>query len=325
MREEFFQQRRVSLAIIGILAIGILLVLIAQLLTAAPAAEMAATAIGFIVALLLLFALWRGWAYARHITVVVFSLLTIISLPEPFVSNEISFGVLVPPVLALILVSPIWVVGSALAVLIGMIVRAGGGIYAEPITIVLYCMVIGAMILARLVTDATERAAKQQTARAEAALSDVEHQAAELGDANQLMNLQLDQQQQLLDLVATLETPVVPLAEGMLLAPIVGHIDSRRAQQITSRLLAEASSQRARQVVIDIAGVSMIDTAVAKALLNTAQSLRLLGCAVTISGISASVAITLTTLGIELSEITTVRSPQEALAQYLQLEPQATR
>ena len=324
MPAEFVQQRRIGLAIIGILAVGILLVLVTQLATAAAAAEITATAVGLVVALLLLFAYWSGWTYARHITVVFFTLLAIFTLPEPYVSGEVSFGALIPAVLALILVSPIWVVGSAIAVLIGLMWRAGfGGIYAEPITIVLYCMIVGGMILARLVTDATQRAAERQTIRAEEALANVETQATELGEANQLMNMQLDQQKQLLDLVATLETPVVPLAAGMLFAPIVGHVDSRRAQHLTSRLLQEASSQRARMVVLDIAGVPMIDTAVAKALLNTARSLRLLGCEVTLSGISATVAITLTSLGVDLNEVNTVRSPQEALAQYLALQTEA--
>src|SRR5262249_21151302 len=124
---------------------------------------------------------------------------------------------------------------------------------------------------------------------------------------------QLDQQQQLLDLVASLETPAVPLAEGGLFAPIVGHLDARLAQQLTSRLLHEASTQRARLVVLDIAGVSVIATVVARALLRTTQPRPLRACEATISGISASVAMTVIQLGISLDEVTTARSPQEAL------------
>jgi anti-anti-sigma regulatory factor len=48
-------------------------------------------------------------------------------------------------------------------------------------------------------------------------------------------------------------------------------------------------------------------------MLSTAHALRLLGCEVTISGISANVALTLVQLGVSLDGITTVRSPQEAL------------
>jgi anti-anti-sigma regulatory factor len=142
-----------------------------------------------------------------------------------------------------------------------------------------------------------------------------------LEDANATLNHQLEQQRQLLNLVTSLETPTVPLAEGVLFVPIVGHVDTRRAQDLNERLLEATNVQRARLVILDIAGVSILDTAVAQALLQTSQALRLLGCRVTISGISPENALTLTHLGIEMRGVTTVRSPQEALAAWSQHAP----
>jgi anti-anti-sigma regulatory factor len=107
------------------------------------------------------------------------------------------------------------------------------------------------------------------------------------------------------------------LADGVLFAPIVGHLDSRRSQAITVRLLQQAHVQRARLVVLDVEGVPAMDTAVAQALLQAAQALRLLGCDVTLSGVTSTVAATLVELGVSLAGITTVRSPQEALAQHM--------
>ncbi len=66
-------------------------------------------------------------------------------------------------------------------------------------------------------------------------------------------------------------------------------------------------------VIIDISGVPAVDTAVAQTLINTAQALKLLGCRVTLTGISPEVAQTLTLQGIRLSDIDTVRSLQEAM------------
>jgi rsbT co-antagonist protein RsbR len=103
----------------------------------------------------------------------------------------------------------------------------------------------------------------------------------------------------------------------VLFAPIVGHLDERRIAAITSHMLQAVGAQRTRLVILDIAGVSAIDATVARGLLDTAQALGLLGCDVTLSGISASVALTLIELDIGLAGITTVRSPQEALARYL--------
>ncbi|HET9221255.1 MAG TPA: STAS domain-containing protein, partial [Roseiflexaceae bacterium] len=178
---------------------------------------------------------------------------------------------------------------------------------------------------ARLVTDTAQRKVQENAQHADQERARAEAQAHELAEANELMNEQLDQQSQLLELVNTLETPVVPLATGMLLAPIVGHVDTRRAQALTTRLLHEASAQRAKLVVLDIAGVSVMDTSVAKALVHTVHALRLLGCEVALSGISASVAMSLIHLGVNLDEVRTVRSPQEALANYLGATPQERR
>jgi rsbT co-antagonist protein RsbR len=112
------------------------------------------------------------------------------------------------------------------------------------------------------------------------------------------------------------DSAAIPLAEGVLFAPIVRHLDAQRTELLTSRLLAEASAQRARLVILDIAGVTTIDTAVAHGLLNTAKALRLLGCAITLSRISAEVALTLVSLGVGIEGEDTARSPPEALASY---------
>jgi anti-anti-sigma regulatory factor/PAS domain-containing protein len=128
------------------------------------------------------------------------------------------------------------------------------------------------------------------------------------------LRTQNEEQRRLLELIATLEIPAVALADNVLLAPIVGHLDSRRAKALTAKLLGEAHDRRTRLVILDITGVQEIDTMGAKALLDMTQALRLLGCQVTLSGVSASTALTLIHQGLVLEGVRTVRSPQEALS-----------
>lgn len=173
------------------------------------------------------------------------------------------------------------------------------------------------IILAGTITETARRQAEANASAAEAERERVAQQSLELAEANQRQEAQLNEQRALIELVATLETPAITLADGVLFAPIVGQIDSRRAQALTTRLLEAAHTQRAKLVILDISGVSAVDTLVARALLNTARALRLLGCRVTISGISAAVAATLTSQNVALEDVTTVRSPQEALEQRL--------
>jgi anti-anti-sigma regulatory factor len=108
----------------------------------------------------------------------------------------------------------------------------------------------------------------------------------------------------------------VSIAEGVLFVPIVGHLDSSRADAITARLLEEAHRQRAAMVVLDIAGVPVVDTAVAQGLQRATSALRLLGCDVAVSGIGARVAATLVQLGATLDGVISVRTPQDALDRF---------
>jgi rsbT co-antagonist protein RsbR len=311
-------QRTVTLALLGLLAVLTLLVLVSELITNTYANQVISTGGGFFLIVALFYLYWRGWEPARYIVLILITLLIALSPQEPFLTQQASLTIFIPGALALILATPAWVAGTTVFVYAILLFRAGGqGVYVNPITFALCGIVIGSIILGRLITDTAQRTAEENAQHAEQQRQIAEAQARELVDANELMSTQLDQQKELLDLVATLETPAIPLADGVLFAPIVGHIDTRRAQALTTRLLHEASAQRARLVVLDITGVTIVDTSVAKALLNTTRALQLLGCQVTVSGISASVAITLTQLGIQLQNVATARNPQEALAQHI--------
>jgi methyl-accepting chemotaxis protein len=123
------------------------------------------------------------------------------------------------------------------------------------------------------------------------------------------------EQRRLLELVETLETPAISLMDGVLFAPIVGAVDSRRAQVMTGRLLHEVHERHIRQIILDISGVAMVDTQVAHELVQMVRALRLLGCNVTITGISAEVAATITQLGVSLEGVATSQSPQDVLNQ----------
>lgn len=121
-------------------------------------------------------------------------------------------------------------------------------------------------------------------------------------------------QAQLLQLIQELSTPVVPLLEGILLAPLVGSIDSQRGRQILERLMGEVERQRAQVVLVDITGVPVVDTAVAQMLLQAVQAVRLLGGEAVLVGIRPEVAQTLIGLGVNLQGIVTRANLREGLA-----------
>jgi rsbT co-antagonist protein RsbR len=105
--------------------------------------------------------------------------------------------------------------------------------------------------------------------------------------------------------MSELPTPVLQLREGLLLIPVVGMVDSYRAQALTEQLLQAIKEERARIVVLDVTGVAVVDTAVANHLTHTVLAARLMGASSIITGISAQVAEALVRIGLDSRELTT--------------------
>lgn len=114
--------------------------------------------------------------------------------------------------------------------------------------------------------------------------------------------------------IESLSSPVVQVWHGILTMPLVGTIDSHRSSNITANLLEVISRQQARCVILDITGVPIVDTQVAKHLIETAHACRLLGCEVVLVGIGVEIAQTLVQLGVDLSTLTTLADLQAGIA-----------
>lgn len=118
-----------------------------------------------------------------------------------------------------------------------------------------------------------------------------------------------NQQQSLLEL----SSPVLQIRERLLLLPIIGIVDTVRAREITENLLAKISEWRARTVIIDITGVTAVDSQVAGHLLQTIEAARLMGAHVIVSGVSPAVAQALVVLGVDVNRLRTVVDLQSAI------------
>ncbi|MFI6227373.1 STAS domain-containing protein [Micromonospora echinospora] len=124
-----------------------------------------------------------------------------------------------------------------------------------------------------------------------------------------------DQAEQLLEL----STPVVKLWEGVVAVPLVGTLDSARAQVVMERLLQTLVDTSSPYAIIDITGVPAVDTQVAQHILKTVVAARLMGADCIISGIRPQIAQTIVALGIEFGDIATKASLADALRHVLRL------
>ncbi|MGC8874492.1 MAG: GAF domain-containing protein [Chloroflexia bacterium] len=134
---------------------------------------------------------------------------------------------------------------------------------------------------------------------------------------DQLRQLQeaMENQARLLETVREMSSPVVPIHDHVLVLPLIGLVDSERAQRFTEALLEAIQRQRARVVLLDITGVPVVDTAVAQALVRAAEAGRLLGAEVVLVGMRPEVAQTLVTLGVSLGGLVT-RANLQAGVEY---------
>ena len=98
--------------------------------------------------------------------------------------------------------------------------------------------------------------------------------------------------------------PILQLG-GVLLTSIQTDLTDEAALLFQADLLGKVNHDHAKGVVIDITGIDVVDSYMARVLNETANMARLLGAKVVISGMQPSVALTLVEMGRELIGVDT--------------------
>ena len=111
-----------------------------------------------------------------------------------------------------------------------------------------------------------------------------------------------------------MSTPVMPIWDGILLLPLIGVVDSARTDKVVNKTLERINETRSKVFLLDISGVPAMDTAVANQLLKISKATRLMGCETVISGLSPAIARTMVELGVEVGEVRTTATLQQAFA-----------
>ena len=109
------------------------------------------------------------------------------------------------------------------------------------------------------------------------------------------------------------DTPIVKIKEGILLMPLMGIIDTVRAQKVIEKLLNAIVEKQAVIAILDMTAVPTFDTHVADNILKTVSAAKLVGAQVIISGISPNAAMTIAKLGINLNDISTFNTLESSI------------
>jgi len=135
----------------------------------------------------------------------------------------------------------------------------------------------------------------------------------DISERKQAEDLIERQSQSLLEL----STPVIRIWDRIVLLPLIGVIDTARAQQIIENLLDAIVADEATMAIVDVTGVLIMDTIVAQHLLKTVNAAGMLGAKVIITGIRPEIAQTLTKLNVDFANIRTCSSLRMGMAEAL--------
>jgi anti-anti-sigma regulatory factor len=175
-------------------------------------------------------------------------------------------------------------------------------IVAAILIITVSFLVPASGFLSQAIADATTLAASSVALHASAV------------ESNRRMAEQIAEQQRLLEVVQTLEAPLIPVRQGVLVLPLVSYLDAHRLDLIEARLLQASHTSDTGLVILEMTGVPLIDADTAQRLLKLAQAVRLIGARTALTGIQPRIARTIAAHAIDLREISTYATIEDALA-----------
>jgi anti-anti-sigma regulatory factor len=119
------------------------------------------------------------------------------------------------------------------------------------------------------------------------------------------------------EMLLELSTPLIPITDRVMVMPLIGTMDAKRAEQVLETALRGAAAGQAEIVILDLTGLKGIDAEVVGKLTRMAGGLRLLGTGVVISGVRPEMARMLVEMDVTLQGIVTCGTLQSGIAYAL--------
>jgi anti-anti-sigma regulatory factor/HAMP domain-containing protein len=113
--------------------------------------------------------------------------------------------------------------------------------------------------------------------------------------------------------IDALSTPLIPFRDEVLIMPLVGEFDDRRAEQLRTTLVQGLHEAGAKAAIIDLTGVPPFEESVAGGLMRAARGARLMGAHVIITGMRAELANTLATQDFSFEGLVVKRSLEDGI------------
>lgn len=162
---------------------------------------------------------------------------------------------------------------------------------------------------------------QEAAARLNASNHELQTTTTELAKINTRLQQQEQQQQQHItqleayqQAIRRMSTPVVPVADGVLVVPLIGELDSERAATFEHVLLQAISHHDTHTVIVDVTGLVLHHAASLTPLLQAVQAAHLLGAHTILTGVTPQIAHALVAADVELEQIQTFTTLQQGVA-----------
>lgn len=106
--------------------------------------------------------------------------------------------------------------------------------------------------------------------------------------------------------------PIIRLWD-LLLVPVQGDVDDAQAEALVSDVLGHVQRSGCRGLLVDLSGVWTLDSHLCSVVVRLSRSAALMGARTVVSGMRPEIAMTIQTMGIELTGIQTLATLEDAL------------
>ncbi|WP_035856989.1 STAS domain-containing protein [Cryptosporangium arvum] len=109
------------------------------------------------------------------------------------------------------------------------------------------------------------------------------------------------------------EVPIMRIGRNLLVT-LQGDLEDATVEQIERVVTREVARTQARGMLIDISGLTLVDSFVARVIARLVGMTRLLGAETTVVGMQPAVAITLVELGVSMKHVHTALNAEQGMA-----------
>lgn len=152
----------------------------------------------------------------------------------------------------------------------------------------------------RRMEQALRQASAELERRVAERTAELEREISVRREAEEELRLRLETIEAQRQTIQQLSTPVIQIADGLLVLPLIGTLDRDRAARIMEDVLHAIVSTRSKQVFVDLTGVPVVDMEAADHLLRLTRATQIIGAECVLVGISPQVAQSLVQLGVNM-------------------------